>query len=304
MTRYALMLLTPLLLSSGGDLTASRDAYKLIGTGDPTNPCYFNVGAARCPNDISKVQWLFKHFRKKQLGSVFESVTWGTYSPMIKRKAAFGNDSARLSIAPMASARRMFLKGNDGWLDVAVVAILTVDPTGPTDALFGIGGAATADFQNRFFLVSSKFSPTVDSTDGVSRRIGKWMIFGITKEGKLKKLPKEGSFRWCATGHDPADYPTGANFVRCPDDADLAKIAKRPEVRQELNGRLLLSAVTARVQATGEKNVRDALQAGRLLVGVSFTESETQTIEKALRDTYDAPAWLTCGVGCCVAEDF
>lgn len=304
MIRSALTLFLPLLIASGSVDPSMQDAYENIGAGDPENPCRFNMDTARCPNDVSKFQWLFKFIQKKQLGGRFDAIPWGTSSPVYKRKPASGTDSAQLSIAPIRDARRMFLKDNNRWLDVAVVAVLTVAQNSPEDALFGIGGSATENYQNRFFLVTSRFSPTVDSKDSVSRRIGKWMIFGTTKDGKLRKLPKEGAFRWCAKGHAPDDYPTGASFSTCPTDVAMAAIAERADVKNALNGQLLLSAISERLRAADERSVLQALTTGRLVQGVMFSTNEVDTMLKAYRDTFDAPAWLTCGVGCCVAEDF
>ena len=163
----------------------------------------------------------------------------------------------------------------------------------------------------------SPYKVKVDAVkDEVSREIGKWSLYGVqTSEGvsKFVEIGVRGSFRFCRYSHKAQERYDGAYFQTCASKHRIFAIERKIDVngaRKDLRGLSVISWLLSQSGTTGLLTSKFSSTASWLAASLDFLEvkakidaSDRVALVEALNQLSDAPAWVTCGVGCCSADD-
>jgi hypothetical protein len=198
-----------------------------------------------------------------------------------------------------------------------VVAKITADArfnVGP-DQRYGID-RRNRDLEQTLYIVIEAFkNGGSDNPHKPQREVSRWRIYGIDlNDGKLRKVGKEGKFERCANLHDPVEILYGARFNTCEkmhaapqalNDPSFAPVLSRLRAGRQVAD----SSVTALLNfaALGPSDstslhTRMARALGPAADAQSKTVGAVAWWLSVLADQADDPGWMTCGLGCCVAD--
>lgn len=149
------------------------------------------------------------------------------------------------------------------------------------------------DENREFFLVFTVASNTVVTPKG-DKVIGAWAIVSMDANDQTRKIDTASSGRYLRCAHDHK-YPfeeAFAGFMTCEAKTKLFAIAERNKSSE--------SVVLARYASLSSDDSSHALA-----VPDSSTDPIGFAIMKLIRDEDPgtAPAWVSCTLSCCVAED-
>ena len=222
---------------------------------------------------------LFDPSRAFEAGDWVAMRKWNANAERVLRSS-----NATLSIHMIKNPRKMPL--NQLNRRGAAVARLQLDPEGPADTLYKIGGKYTnrKGFTGDFYIIVDQFKEVI-GRDTISRKIANWRMFGLLSTGKLVPLKAHGAFRWCS----------GSAAMKHSNDAVIYGTCT------------LLSAVTALEKKLGEKVFRALLRQEIATPKTPLNDSKLSTadqatLRKAAEATRTEGASLPCGLGCCITE--
>lgn len=219
------------------------------------------------------------------------------------------------SIRSVADARSMRLDAPRQ--RPVVIARIVANPEGETDTKYHIGRGYTDSkgFANTFFIAVSPYKVKLDGNKE-SREIGRWRLYGIrtvkNKAGKqirfVSKPLQNGSFRWCNHPHPDSLQYYGAQFQTCPVAKSMLAVETQLRTKGILGNASLLSLLVGTRFTANTRAKVTAEDVNILLERVfpdkakNITDEQKLTIKTALNEFDSAPAWVSCGVGCCTAE--
>ncbi len=197
-----------------------------------------------------------------------------------------------------------------------VLAKITVSPGAKPDRFYGLSD--TADFERTYYLVSEAYEPADGETSGPPFgdrwRISTWFLLGIKGTGnsaRVVQMPnRTGRLSWCGHGHDDEIRAAGASFLTC-DGQNTVQLIRKNRPAMEL---LRSFAGPSSPPNTGPASdtTRWIIEVGKRLLSRSLAPGAlTVTVSPAIRelllplqlvDPFSDPVWMTCGVGCCIAE--
>jgi hypothetical protein len=243
---------------------------------------------------------------------------WMTPTDTVERDTESGTGKVKFNLRAMDGVNRMQLKKlNQRGM---VMARIDADPESPdAEKRYKIGGEYTnkMNLSNEFFLVVKPYKVVIDPVgDTLSRQISEWQIFGADKtDGHLVPLRKSrGKFRYCAYAHEGNDRHDGSYFQSCKTQRNMMRIEHKGPIRSALGERRsLLSVLYA--------HRRDHPVAGGITVEnfrtwfqswlnqkspgtkAEFTDADVNDMVVALDEVSSAMVWVTCGPGCCTADE-
>jgi len=175
------------------------------------------------------------------------------------------------------------------------------------DFLYGIDKEGSVD--GTYYMV---YEGWTGATAGPSDwTIGRYSLYGMNPSSSGKPTPyvaRSGTMRLCKMNHSDDEKKYGPSFMTCP-GADRAKrIQNDSAVAKALAGRSLLDFLRDRVATRDstavEKSLRELL--GLKMIAMDPASAALGTWSAALsvllQNEESAPAWMTCGIGCCTAD--
>jgi hypothetical protein len=168
-----------------------------------------------------------------------------------------------------------------------------------------------------YFLVFDPW-PTGVTEEKDEVLVTAWHLYGINlAQGSTKATVFEassGTYRICTMTHDSYERLDGARFMTCRQANRLSRLRSNAMVSSALKqrGQSLFQAVGAENAAPSDtvelQRLLKSLLDSRPTAGGAKVSSQTLTawtrdIAETLVDDPNAPAWMTCGVGCCTADD-
>lgn len=249
----------------------------------------------------------------------FASRMWHPKTATANRRTVEGGTS-RLTVRLQAVDSNDFVPLRKLSQRGLVVARLDANPEGAEELRYGIGGDRTAGkgYTSTFYLVIDRFSLSFWSffvkwvSGAPSYPIANWTVWGQQTNGTLVPL-KSGRFHWCRHAHAADVRKDPAQFIGCEDAQKSALLQARvvrdprislPEfatLRAALTQRSILDVALGALPADTARMARTtAIQAqfGRLL-----TPADVGFLADLTYDVEVSPAWFTCGIGCCSAEE-
>lgn len=266
----------------------------------PPDPCSLDWGSAdRCqghpqfallstdPNEQEQnAKWIKKGNKfPKDGGKVF--------------RAANGEGSKwpEHRVSAIADAHRIDMSGI-GAHGLIIARIRIEQDKGLPDKRYGITkrpASGGPEFERDFYLAIFNHTPNGDVQMG-GKAVASWQVLGITKQGKqLVAIGTSGKFRDCVEPHPPV--PLTASFRTCVFHNLLAKAAANASLKATGVKSITVFEGLHQLVAKGP-TARDEI--ARALAGL-LPESEIRQILDEISGEL-APAWMSCGLGCCTAE--
>lgn len=299
--------------------------YEKIGEEAPGGRCYDS------PSEVLPIFPRCKGYLKKQFVDVTTEKDhadlikflkaqgrWHTQSIAGKRKPANGNPD--MSTWPTHEIQAIKNPGKLRFKAVpsqgTILGRITVSPGSEPDAYYGLKD--DPDFERTYYIVSEPYSPeSSENTDrpiGERWRISKWYLLGVRGRGnsaRVEKLPQTGFVSWCKHGHTAkAVLEDAARFLPCDGPIVLQAIRQNESTMATL--RLFARSDSALLVRPPSDTASWIIDVGQRLLSVPLVPnvpSVTLTPEvRALLlpllqlDPFTDPVWMTCGVGCCIAE--
>jgi len=230
----------------------------------------------------------------------------------VKRTTVQGTTRETTIQSTLGSSRAAFRRLKEGSL---VIGRMDTDPNGDDDPLYGMGRTETTGYARSFFLVLESIQipkreallALLGKSPSVS--LGTYGVYGIDATGAVKRI-KQGKLKWCAHSHTRSGNADSASFVGCEYALKLQRLdlkvrrnrrlAEYPSLQKALNDRsihdLLRDAVVAGANVSEQQKQMVAE------VDALLSAGEAKELKKMLRESPSAPAWITCGTGCCTLE--
>ncbi len=212
------------------------------------------------------------------------------------------------TIQSMPNPQKIKLSGMSAY--GLVVARIIADPTGAVDSRYGIGGLVSLtpnDFSSTFYMVVKDYKPQEEITADSSRPVATWSMYhvrGPKGARRLVKVGNSGSFRWCRHTHMKEREASAAQFITCTISAELDLL------RADASFMSFASTANDALQSRPDGKAA-TIPLDRLLTFVKSVPAEK--IPEAFRprilvlrrklESGENPAWVTCGVGCCTADE-
>ncbi len=257
----------------------------------------------------------------KFIATIAGDTYWNTPKLDNVRETSDQNLPARFDLRVIKDAG--YIQFSDLGAGVVVMARIDVRaPGGGKDKRYKIGRKQNEDWGPTFYLVVDGYDKSATDGDNGGMARSTWRVYGIQKAvggnpAKLVWVPGSiGKFRFCNLQHAPGQRLDGARFQSCPDADASASVENSPVFAKALQARneSLLTAIE-RVNAGkisllkfGDRDMEAALRtilastASEAEISGAVTPSLVASIKKWFADEPEAPAWMTCGIGCCVAD--
>ena len=259
----------------------------------------------------------------KFLDAVDTKGNWSKSGPETDRTTLPNGKDAKFALRVIIDAQSVRFKDlRDG-----AVVMARIDVTGGSkkDQRYGIGPDEVREMGKRFYLVVDGFQPRSEVNG--STAFGVWRIYGITtRTRELRQVGNvSGRFRWCANVHTGPQRADGARFNTCASAhalhsalSDLAAAmpafsaqlaasdSGRPETllaaleRVKPKGKSLNALTAPELEAALRDIAKSTLSAAEF--SAALPKSAIDRILKILEDSPNDPAWMTCGIGCCIAD--
>ncbi len=258
----------------------------------------------------------------KFVATIAGDAYWNTPKLDNVRETSDANLPARFDLRVIKDAGDMQFSD----LGAGVVVMARIDvraPGGGKDKRYKIGRKQNQDWGPTFYLVVDGYDQS--ATDGANGGIARstWRVYGIEKAvdgnpAKLVWVPGSiGKFRFCDKQHAPGQRLDGARFQSCPGADASGSVENSPVFAKALGTRneSLLTAIEGvnagkkSLLAFGNSDVEVALRtilastASGAEISAAVTPSLVASIKKWFGEEPNAPAWMTCGIGCCVADN-
>ncbi|MCC6241459.1 MAG: hypothetical protein IT353_01405 [Gemmatimonadaceae bacterium] len=270
------------------------------------------VFGGRCAGDPRTRLATIGHDDEALIARLYKADSWEGVSDTVRRAPASpGGSAPHFRVAATKSPHRMKLRKLNA--DGMIVAKLHADPMGPKDKRYGIGGFSDDLAQlldTVFFIAIGGYDElNLDESTDSSRRVSQWYVYGVDKstpgQRKLVRVGNTGSLRWCRHPHDQPKRDSAATFVNCQVSKDAQRL---------LSDKMALTALMALAggqwaAAKPPRSVSGLLALVRsippqLQPANPFNRESAAAFGRVrLFDPSLAPVWLTCGVGCCTADD-
>ncbi len=302
-----------------------------------SNPCSQGASGDRCRGRPGK-EWAqrddaTKKDARKHIATALMTLSTNLGDPKpseFRERAADGGTTQRLAITAVDAARRMRIRDFDadaeGARGIVVARIRAKMGSGwKRDLQFGAGPQAAGDWDEDFFLIVVDRKNTDQTLQpDASYIVGKWQLWGLKRvkgyneahrvDGKTLDRP----FRLCARAHPLDDVGNVAQFIPCKTAHLLQEaLAADSVLRKAVGHRALAAAVsedsglpladTSGVQPTTKvrrEALIDAALAGFVKVhSLAYLTAAQRTLLRSALGDADAPGWMPCGLGCCVAGD-
>jgi hypothetical protein len=181
-----------------------------------------------------------------------------------------------------------------------VLARLIGNADGVLDDFYRIGEPTTAGMTDTFYVVFEGYSgPPTNAPTARSYKIGTWRLYGISNSGTLIDTRRTGKLRWCHMNHPDSDRYLGSRFAFCDRVPDLTRIEAMATLSPQLAGKTLLETLRLRTSLNYFSPLTlDSLSTFRL----ALNDDDLETVWRASAEEYFAPAWITCGIGCCSVD--
>ncbi len=196
-----------------------------------------------------------------------------------------------------------------------ILGRITVSSGAEADRLYGL--KHEADFERTYYLVSEPYDPAASETTGLPLgdrwKISRWYLLGIQGTGnaaRVIRLSKTGLVSWCGHGHDADIRADAARFLTCYGQHSVQMIKRNAPAMAALRDFARTdSSLATRPSADTTSWI---IEAGKRLLSSSLVPgAPSATVTPAIRalllplqslDQFSDPVWMTCGVGCCIAE--
>jgi hypothetical protein len=237
---------------------------------------------------------------------------WNKEPAFTARTPRSGSLKPFLALAVLADASKVKLNGL-GNQQIVMARIRARDVGGAIDDRYGI--SYTPDMTEFFYIVFNGWQqgPTQELPRRVRSAdylIGSWTVYGVRKHADATYAVvagESGTFGLCVHPHDAADKKDGARFTSCIGAEQTYQMQRNDVVRDALQGRPLFQALA---EASKPKllNAISIDTAFQRLVGPAHSVAKPPfktflaQIRSILADEPNAPAWMTCGGGCCTAD--
>jgi len=316
-------------------MTLPPDPYKKIGQGGFPIDCTPQGGifTTTCRN-IPNVDLLMLTTQEQRAAAAIwiqsNERRWGTESAPSDRK-----NEQKFTIEANRVLKWVALKKINAWTHkMVVVSRIKADPKLQIDLRYNIGMQPGYRMSEYFYMAVRKYDASDPSQKYDSRKVSMWSTYGVATPDTGGKpqlvLLAQGIFRWCEIDHETPDDASYADFLTCKTARAIQTLETQP-VHTVLRGRSLLNTFLAEVDSVVSAGV--ARGNGRQLSGRSpqartslspailaqytrgvgtaegtlgfalGTESINQLFGILRARNPDSPAWMSCGGGCCIAED-
>jgi len=199
---------------------------------------------------------------------------------------------------------------------------ITVERGGVADRRYGVSGLGGA-YEKEFYVVASGFiardqrEPDNITAVGPSRLISSWYILGVRIEGgqrRVVRVGNTGTIRWCGHPHREAkENGTSSAFLKCAvQPTYLAIVGNRalrgrlmafPKMADDTSGGA--SSMSPQWIATVGARYANTMKSRTANSPSSSEDKQHLELLNQFLESYDPftdPVWITCGVGCCIAE--
>lgn len=286
------------------------DADKEIA-GGARKTCTFTAAASNCAGyipDAGNVGAIVA-----LIDRITKNGNWGRASAHTRRRTGTNGLDAEFTISAIGDSKSLPVSlAGLGAGAALIVARIDVIGSSATDVRYGISQANAKEMGGKFYIVVNGVrTPDVTPKNG-GKAFADWQIYGIsTTTGLLTKVgnAEPGIFRLCTDAHDDDQLERGARFDTCAGAHFVEQLVQRSAFKTALQGNSLLTvlsntlAADPSIQAANAANVKSAL---RSILGDSasaaVTDAEINTLVGIMADGPDDPAWMTCGIGCCIAD--
>ncbi len=226
--------------------------------------------------DLSLINWLRALAKDKK--------KWGP-SAASRRKPAQGVEAGFLEVRAIDNPRGIALQDLKKHSRGLVMAVIFGDRFGVADARYGLGESVTANMEEAFFLVVDEFKVTTQVPGKDSYQIGSWTLYGITKDASAPRLKavRKGELHFCVDSLTSVESDITARLNGC--QAAHRLLALERAMKPALKGKSLVDAAFA--------------GANRVQLPASVSASEFVAL---VANSFDGPAWMQCGTGCCTFE--
>lgn len=201
-----------------------------------------------------------------------------------------------------------------------VAARISGDPEQDEDVEYGIGGENTKnkDLGKDFFVVLQAFEPPgrLSKVKAVRQvTIAKWRLYGMKKDKSQLIVVDSGSLKFCRHTHYASSMTRSAraDFLRCQDVGSELKathdLLHDPRLQEPTHKALREALVSA---SLGEilravkpgvampATVTAEVRARRLSLDTLLGKTRASQLYRDQDEASAfAPAWITCGIGCC-----
>lgn len=291
------------------------DPYPGIGTG-PAASCLFDFN-----NHLRKCEG----FPSQAFGSGADQTLLGGFAgTRVWNARDFSADRATVSGPPKPMVLSGHIRSDRLALNTLtkwglLIARITANPDSLEERRYGIGGPLTAgrNLRNQFFVVIAPYAEKVDPVgDAESREISTWRLYGRAKNGgALVDIGKTGKLRWCKNSHADSVRKRGVQFISCANAHRMAQFERKLQshpafrnspvysaLRTALDTEFLLPALQSLASRDKQAKPTAAWLGTTGILGALLNPSERDEIVQIMDESAVAPAWITCGIGCCSIE--
>ena len=310
--------------TSGGVSAAQRNAsvvgdYSKMGQDGSRGPRCYNTP------DIWIIGYLFRchgylkdsidaiaSSRSNEFAALLTSRLWHDSTFVTRRKPA--KFSANIAMWPTFKIQAIKhphrLSYRNVPLNGVLLARIEVAPRSQRDSMYGIDNPT--DQPKFFFLVGTPYdtanTETVDTIYGARWQISDWFLLSIEgtgKQARVQKVGKTGRVSWCGHTHEDSMKTKGARFLTCAAQEAVTRVRNSPELIDVLKkhapsgesesgyGLDWIVAASKKAMAANSTDMLTTL----------FSPGQIQLLRALVKvDFFSDPVWMTCGVGCCIAE--
>ena len=313
-------LLVPLLLSGCNEEAWKMFLGMLASYASPM--CLMNYGTNQTCPGFPPTEIKDEVGNDRRLASwVRNKATYKNWVGEIDRKPAYGTVDPKFKIRAIEKGENVLLAGLSQY--GFVFAHIDADPDGPQDKRYGIGlpqkGMPQYQLGRDFYIVVDSFKLPVPSRWSKPNNVkfARWRVFGVDigNNNRFVQVGNTGSFRFCYPAHSEQETMEGSFFVSCKLYTRLDNVQKQLRNKSKIPASFSLLGLLqafyaqqgAQIQLGVSKSSRTILidtYISRMLPLLDAAEigQVVEVYNTIIEDAPDAPAWMTCGVGCCIAD--
>ena len=307
MTRLNVLAIVAGALTLVGSTTKTVLRQKEVGKG-PSNGCQLSAGTDPCPG-----LWVGDQTTPGFVTFIRNAQTLPKNPVTVLRYVDPTTTRATTIQTTIGSALAAFRNLST---DRLVIGRINTDPNGGDDPMYKIGRTKTANWDTSFFVVLdsikiSFFEAALSVVGGSSVSLGNYSIYGINSAGQLSRV-MQGKLKWCTHSHKRPLSGDSASFAGCKAAAKWQLY----DANIRSDSRLNLPEYSTLKSALQDRSIHDLLRAAAssghnvveqqlkvtATVKALFSTKEAKEIDQMLLEDLTAPAWITCGTGCCTLE--
>ncbi len=193
------------------------------------------------------------------------------------------------------------------------LARITVAPNAVEDVVYGISNPTSRS--KTFYLIGSAYKPDAVETTGDRLgdrwRISTWSLVEIQGTGTSERVVpvgRSGRVAWCKHNHGDASRDYGARFHSCEKERIVSMVKENRAAMKQLREFARQDKSLSTVARSGYDTDWIIATSKRLLNSPQLASPSVSSTTRALLepmrnwDPFTDPVWITCGVGCCIAE--